>query len=142
MIGQDKIKKIGRPKKQRIVLDTSMTPDQAKDQNVIATAKEKMYKAEIQRIKALEANKSVIDTQVVTGIVVDIFTKLKTLLYASTNKLPAQIAGKEHAEVTQIMYKFVDETLHRMVEDFDNKIKSLNVEIETEDELEEEIGDE
>lgn len=137
MIGQEKEKKIGRPKKQQIVLDTSMNLAQAKEQTIIATAKERMYKAEIQRVKALEANKSVIDIKIVNGIVTEVFTKLKTILYSSTNKLPAQLAGKEHAEITQIMYKFIDDSLQRMMEDFDNKINNLKVDGEDDDDFEE-----
>ena len=124
---------VGRPKKQRITLDTSMTVVEAKDQKTIADAKEKMYKAEIQRIKALEASKSVIDTKVVSGIVTDVFTKLKTILYSSTNKLPAQIAGKEQAEITQIIFKFIDDSLQRTIEDLDNKINNLKINQEEED---------
>jgi hypothetical protein len=138
MIGQEPVKKNGRPKKQRITLDTSMSPEQAKEQNVIATAKEKMYKAEIQRVKALEANKSVIDTKVVSGIVNGVFSTLKTILYSATNKLPAQLAGKEHAEINRIMFEFIDESLKRMQEDFDNKLSNLTV---TDEDEEEDIED-
>jgi hypothetical protein len=138
MIGQEKEKKNGRPKKQRIVLDTSMTVDQAKDQKIIAQAKDSIYAAEIKRVRALEANKAVIDIKIVSGIVMEVFTKLKTILYSATNKLPAQLAGKEHAEINRIMFEFIDESLQRMMDDFDNKLNNLKVDDSVEEETEDE----
>jgi hypothetical protein len=125
MIGTEPTKKVGRPKKQRIVLDTSMTVAQADEQKKIADAKERMYKAQIARINAEKAANNVIDTKIVVNMVTDVFSKMKSLLYSASNKLPSQIVGKSHAEVTQIMFQFIDETLSRCVADFDNKISNL-----------------
>lgn len=119
---------MSRQKKEKILLDTSMTVEEARAQKTIAEAKQHIHKANILKIKALEANKSVIDIKIVNGIVTDVFTKLKSILYSATNKLPAQIVGKEHAEVTQILYKFVDDSLQRMMDDFNNKISNLSIE--------------
>jgi hypothetical protein len=132
----------GRPKKQKMILDTSMTVEEARDQRIIADAKEKVYKAEIQRIKAMEASKAVIETKAVTGLVTDVFTKLKTILYSASNQLPARIAGKEHAEISQIMYEFIDQSLERCIKDFDQKLSNIKVDDEHEDIEEETITDE
>lgn len=84
-------------------------------------------KGKIQRVKADEAARNVIDTKAVVTLVTEVFSKLKSHLYSATNKIPAQIAGKEHAEITHIMFQFVEDVLTRCNEDFVNKLSNIKI---------------
>lgn len=135
-------KKIGRPKKPiPFELDKSMSVEDAEAQKKIAAAKDAIYKAKIQQVKADEAMKKVISTDVVIRLVTDVFSKFKTILYSATNNLPAQITGKDHAEVTQIMFKFIDDVFTKSYNDFDIKLKNAKNSDEEDEENKEESFD-
>jgi hypothetical protein len=93
----------------------------------IGDAMQSVEKGRIQEIKAQEAGRNVIETKVAILIVTNVFSKLKNILYSSSNKLPAQIAGKEHAEITQIMFSFIDESLEKCQQDFENKLSNIKI---------------
>lgn len=93
----------------------------------IGDAMQSVEKGRIQEIKAQEAGRNVIETKVAILIVTNVFSKLKNILYSSSNKLPAQIAGKEHAEITQIMFSFIDEALEKCQQDFENKLSNIKI---------------
>lgn len=90
-------------------------------------------KGKVQRIKAEEAERNVIETKAVIGLVTNVFSKFKSLLYASTNKLPAQIVGKDHAETTQIVFKFIDDIFEKAQEDFQTKLSNIKISDEEEE---------
>lgn len=138
-----KKKPVGRPRKPiPYELDVSMTVEQAREQKTIAEAKDKIYSAKIKELKLEEAAKNVIPVKDCVDIVTGVFTKLKTILYSASNNIPAQILGKEHGEVTQVIYRFVDESLARCISDFEQRLDTIHINDDSEGEEEfEEVND-
>ncbi len=129
-------KKLGRPRKKIIIpfeLDESMSPQVADEQRKIAIAKRDFFKAKQEELKVLAMERKLISTKEVINITSNVFSKLKTMLYSSSNKLPAQIIGKDHGEVSIILFQFIDEILDNVVKDFDKQLNSIKID---EDDLE------
>jgi len=129
---------MGRPRKKekkQIIPDEylNLQDEELVRMKRIGDAMQSLEKGRIQEVKAQEAARNVIKTDSAVNIFTDVCSKLKNILYGGANKIPAQIVGKEHAEVTQIMFKFIDECLERVHEDLTNKIANLKVGEDDED---------
>ena len=123
---------MGRPKKFK--LDTSMDADTAKTQKMVADAKQSIFKAQLQEVKVLEAKKVLVDYKSVCSLTTEVFSKLKTLLYAGATSIPPKIIGKDSEEVSQIVYDWVDETLERFAKEFTNKLNNIKIKDDEDDE--------
>lgn len=114
-----------------------MTVEQAKEQKTIADAKQSIYKAKLHEVKVLEAQKLLVDYKSVCNLTTEVFSKLKTMLYAGSTIIPPKIVGKSSEEVSQIMYNWIDDTLERFGKEFATKLSNIKVK-DDEEELEDE----
>lgn len=117
-----------------------MTKEEALEQKTISQAKSEMYKAQLQELKVLEARKDLVDTASVVSLIRETFSNLKTNLYSVSHNVPAQIVGKDHSEVTDILYAFIDTSLERFGNEFKQKLS--NMKVSDVEELEEVIEEE
>ena len=127
----------GRPKKPiKFKLDLSMDVEVAKEQRIIANAKHDVYKAQLQELKLKQASKDLIDYKIINDITITVFSKLKSILYAGSNCIPAQIVGKNPEETSQIIYDWIDDSLGRFASEFNNRVS--NIKIDEDQQVEEE----
>jgi len=130
----------GRPKKlpppEKFKLDLSMSVEDADAQKKIATAKQSIYKAQLEELKLKQASKDLIDYKVINEITITVFSKLKSILYAGSNCIPAQIVGKNPEETSQIIYDWIDDSLTRFSSEFNNRVS--NIKIDEDQQIEEE----